>query len=181
MYYCPFPHTHQNIHLIIPQSRVFHLCLKEFFNGICTLVILRVWFIVSSTICEDVRHVGNEQSFVAVVAILQSFGHRLQIWKTWKYSSGNINLKRNNYLLSHFLLKNTVFLHSPLFGPRNLLCHEPVFIFFILRPHVYLHLTNETLNINIHNINSCYTQYLPYFPPKYWLNFAISIRLGTVF
>jgi len=56
-----------------------HLGMKELFEHVSTLVVVRVRLVERSAVGEQSRHVGNKQVLVNVIVALQAITYRLQI------------------------------------------------------------------------------------------------------
>ena len=76
-------------HTVTQQSLVHelsfsHLGVKELLKHVGTLVVISVGLVERSAVCEQSRHVGNEQVLVNVIVALQTVAYRLQICQNIK-------------------------------------------------------------------------------------------------
>ena len=67
----------------IRQFGFSHLGVKELFEHVCALVVVRVGLVERPTVGEQSRHVGHEQVLVYVVVALQTVADRLQICRKY--------------------------------------------------------------------------------------------------
>lgn len=53
--------------------------MKEFLQNIGNFVVFCIGFIVASAVGENSSHIGDEETFVAVIPVLQSLHHGSEI------------------------------------------------------------------------------------------------------